>query len=238
MTHMRFASVRRFLRREDGTTMVEFAICISLFLLLLFAVLDFARLGYTWVSAEKAMQIGARTAAVRYPVCTGVPIVHFREVGTPADYPPGTLCREDGGICVQTTPDPRCLLSESLTLAGSSNEEEQKRFEAGSQIWARMNALLPDNVGPENVRITYAYDKNLGFVGGPYIPLITAELVDSGSDSCNGNPCFTFVTPLSALAANAGSTLPDDMPNKGGTIPFPGIAATVPAEDLNRGMDG
>lgn len=231
-------SAARFSRREDGTTMVEFAICISLFLLILFAILDFARLGYTWVSAEKVVQIAARTAAVRYPVCANVPFSHQRAVGTTPDvYPSGTSCRQDGGVCLQTDPE-ICTLADGLALDGTTTGDAPLRFEAASQILARIEPLLPSNIEPENIQISYAYDRNLGFIGGPYVPLITVEMVAvDGQPSCAGEVCFTFVTPLSALAATAGSAA-TGVPNEGGTIPFPAISASVPAEDMNKGMDG
>ncbi|MXQ07526.1 pilus assembly protein [Alphaproteobacteria bacterium GH1-50] len=233
LVHKDMCRPRGFLRREDGTTMVEFAICISLFLLILFAILDFARLGYTWVSAEKAVQQAARTASLRPAVCDGVPPFHFRSLGTPDQYPAGTLCWDGTqGVCEVPSPVPQCTLQSALTSG------DQVRQDAAQNIWDRMAPLLPDNLSAANVRITYGHDNRLGFVGGPYVPVITAELIGVGDNNCNGNPCFTFVTPLSALAANAGAADTSGVPAKGGTIPFPGISATVPGEDINSGMNG
>ena len=217
-----------FWRDTRGPTLVEFAITISIFLLIFFAILDFARLGYTWVSAEKAVQRVVRIAAARPAVCPGVPLYHQRNTGGPATYPPGTHCRTNGGICVEPDPEPVCTLNGPYAdAAGQATADE---------IWTSVNVLLPDDVTRNHVRLTYAYNAQLGFVGGPYIPMITAELLDASG--CNGQVCFQFVTPLSALAANAGAADVTGVPTEGGTIPMPNIAATVPGEDLNVGMDG
>lgn len=223
-------TITRFRQREDGTTLVEYAICISLFLLILFAIIDFSRLGYNWVAAEKAMQRAARIAAVRPPVCAGVPIYHQRAIGDSSTYPAGTLCSTDGGICQQV--DVSCLLSDP-------DPDVVAAQDTATELWNILVDLLPDQADPSNILIRYNYDPNLGFVGGPYIPVITAEIVGDGDDAgCGGEMCFTFITPLSALAATAGATNTDGVPVEGGTIPFPRISVTVPAEDLNQGMNG
>jgi|GEM_PF-892522 len=237
---------RGFVRSEQGTTMVEFAVCIALFLLILFAVLDFGRLGYNWVSAEKGMQMAARIASVRPPVCSGLPLHHQRTSGTSEQYPAGTLCSSDGGICQQINTS--CRLSEA---DGSSTDA----LDAADEIFNSIQNLLPSGTTNSNIVLRYNYDRNLGFVGGPYVPVITAELVGDANecgeqDEVPGDPeaetypllCFEFITPLSALASTAGSTNTAGIPTGDGTsdaqIPFPDISVTLPAEDMNQGTRG
>jgi TadE-like protein len=217
---------RAFIRGESGTTMVEFAICISLFLLILFAVLDFGRLGYNWVVAEKAMQRGVRIATVRPPVCAGVPIYHARDSGLGTNYSAGTLCSTDGGICEQV--NVQCLLSNP---DGSSQESQ----DTADEIWAALENLLPQGATSSNVLLRYQYDRRLGFIGGPYVPVITAQLVGSANGNGYNELPFTFITPLSALAANVGAANANTIP---GSIPFPAISVTIPAEDMNQGVKG
>ena len=228
----RFHSVirmtRRFRDETSGTTLVEFAIAISLCLLILFAILDFARLGYNWVVAEKGMQRAVRIAAVRPPVCDGVPLVHLLSPGAVGSFRPGDLCSQGGGICASVTV--QCRLDEYPTDDGGMAQS------TSDEMWAALEPLMPQGSARDNIMLTYAYDPRLGFVGGPYIPLITAEIVP-GRDgpNCEGELCFTFVTPLSALAATAGAESAGGIP---GSIPFPGISVTLPAEDMNHGMNG
>ncbi|MGI9388755.1 MAG: TadE/TadG family type IV pilus assembly protein [Boseongicola sp.] len=222
-----------FFSDETGTTLVEFAICVSLFLLILFAVIDFSRLGYNWVVAEKAMQRAVRIAAVRPPVCAGVPSYHARDSGASTTYGAGTLCSTDGGVCEQV--DVQCLLSNP----DGGNPDSQN---TADEMWAALQDLMPEGTDRPNILLQYNYDRRLGFIGGPYVPLITARIVGSANGNNFNELMFEFVTPLSSLAAaagaaNASSTLPDG-PGCTGCIPFPGISVTLPAEDMNQGMNG
>ena len=62
-----------FLKRNDGAVLVEFALVITLFFFIFFAMLDFGRLTYQTTLSEKATYIAARTAIVRPAACVGVP---------------------------------------------------------------------------------------------------------------------------------------------------------------------
>lgn len=61
--------VRRLLRRirntEAGQALVEFTMILPIFLLLLFALVDFGRAFYTWLVVTQAAREGARAAAVQ-----------------------------------------------------------------------------------------------------------------------------------------------------------------------------
>jgi Flp pilus assembly pilin Flp len=223
-------AIRKFARSEEGTTLVEFAVCITLFLLILFAVLDFGRLGYNWVVAEKAMQRAVRVAAVRPPICENVP--QFNQRADPSDdrFGAGTLCRSEPDLCLNATQ--QCLLSNPDTSVPAASD-------TATEIWNLIEPLMPANATSANVLIRYDYDERLGFLGGPYVPMVTAEL---GSDT-NGDGnftdadndfAFTFISPLSALAAQT-TGASNDIPN---SIPFPDISVSLPAEDLNVGTGG
>lgn len=54
---------------ERGTTMVETALVMSVLLLVLFGIMDFGRLLYTYHMVENAARIGARFAIVRGAAC-------------------------------------------------------------------------------------------------------------------------------------------------------------------------
>lgn len=60
----------RFLRDEAGATMVEATLVISLLLTLVLGFVDFGHAFYQWNAANKAVQAGARLAAVSSPVAT------------------------------------------------------------------------------------------------------------------------------------------------------------------------
>lgn len=223
----------RFGQDQRGTTLIEFAISVSLFLLIFFAVLDFGRLAYNWVMAEKAMQRAARIAAVRPPICPDVPQVNDRADRFDGTFPAGTMCRAEAGLCL--APEPAVCTLDSV----SSSDAEA--LATASEIWTAVLPMLPDNADSSNVLLRYEFDPQLGFLGGPYTPVITAELVGAESEGDFGDFCFSFLTPLSALAAASGAAANiDENCNEGAnpTIPFPDVSASIPAEDMNLGGRG
>ena len=223
----------RFAKDRHGTTLVEFAIAVSLFLLIFFAVLDFGRLAYNWVMAEKAMQRAARIASVRPPICRGVPQVNERRDRFDGTFPAGTMCRVDADLC--RAPEPVVC-----TLADASSTDLEALATA-SEIWTSIMPMLPESAASSNVVLRYQFDAQLGFLGGPYTPVITAELVGAQTEGDYGDFCFSFLTPLSALAAASGAAATiDENCNEDAnpTIPFPDVSASIPAEDMNLGGRG
>lgn len=205
--------VRRY-KREDGGVLVEFAISVTLFLFIFFAMLDFGRLVYQTTLAEKATFIAARTAIVRPAACAGVPDRHTIgtvPVGTPRPRY-GTSCRTAGYVC---TPVP------TVTCAGNATNP------TATEIWNRISPMLPLDATIDNLQFSYAFDPNLGFLGGPFTPMVTVEI---------DLPDFAFVSPLGLLgaaAAGGGAT-----PSLGATVQFADFSVSIPAEDLNLGENG
>lgn len=200
------AYLRRFGRNEDGATLVEFGIVVSLFFFLFFAMIDFGRMGFHYVAAEKAMGIAARVAAVRPPACSGVPTENLRLTGSTERF--GTNCAASGGICanpgtISCTADPG-----NATVA---------------EIWPLIEGALPNDATVANLRFRYTYDANLGFLGGPYVPVVTVEIQ---------NLNFTFISPLVGATVGAISS------GSGADIPFPALSVSLPGEDLALGDAG
>jgi hypothetical protein len=57
--------LRRFRNTEAGQALVEFTLILPIFLILLFAIVDFGRGFYTWLLVTNAAREGARVAAVQ-----------------------------------------------------------------------------------------------------------------------------------------------------------------------------
>lgn len=205
--------VRRLRRDEAGTTLVELAICLAIFLLLFFTLLDFGRLGFNWVASQKAVQMAARIAAVRPPACTGVPQTY--QVGT-ATVPYGTMCNSAAGVCHSVN------VTCSADLANATANE----------IWTRVRPLLPFNATPANLRFSYTTpattDERMGFLGGPLTPVVTVELQ---------NLDFIYVQPLLGLARLAGADT-GTAANTLAPLPIPSMSVSLPGEDLALGADG
>lgn len=205
--------LRRFARDERGAVLVEFAVVVSLFFFLFYTMLDFGRLSYNDVLAQKASQMAARIAIVRPAACTGVPEIHQRGTVPNGTEAPryGTACKDASYVC---KPEPTVVCTGAATNPTSS------------EIWTRIAPLLPSNASIGNLQISYSYDQNLGFLGGPYTPVVTVEL---------NLPDFQFISPLGALAGAAGAT---NTGNLGNDIAFSSFSVSLPAEDLALGENG
>jgi len=204
---MNLRHIKSRLRSDDGSVLVEFAIVTPLFLFLLFTLIDFTRLGYSKVLAEKATQIAVRSAVVRPVACENVPTVTQRSLlGVLAlDAPNGTPCNSRQNLC---------RAADTVSCTGTLGNATV------ANIWGRIKPLMPTGAQPENLRFTYSFDENLNRVGAPYAPMVTVEIADLQ---------FDFISPLGKLAdlasGKSGSTL-------GQSFTFASMSASLPSEDL------
>lgn len=217
-------ALRRLRRHDRGGVMVEYALSMALFLLLFFALLDFGRLLYNWVMAEKAMQMAARIATVRPAICLEVPETNQRgsastaedRFGTPCGSAGSNICAGEGGaVSTVTWPGAGCTVDEDYDTVG--------------EIWEVIEPLMPPGSDPdEHLRFIYTFDPELNFLGGPYVPVVTVEIRDL---------TFDFVSPILGLAQlAAGQTVTPSEPWEG--IPFPSMSVSLPGEDLALGESG
>lgn len=202
----------RFARDETGATMVEFAMVLALLLLIIFGLIDFGRLAFHIVTAERSMQIAARVAAVRPPACAGVPSIHRRSASASSTPEFGTNCNAGSDICADVG---------TITCNGDSGND------TAWEIWRLVQGSLPVDADISALRFSYAFDPDLGFLGGPYVPMVTVEL---------DNVTFEFISPLSALAALAGATATSTEIDA--DITLPSMSVSLPGEDLAMGETG
>lgn len=198
-----------FLKDEDGASLVEFALVVTLFLFLLLAIIDFGRIGHAWVGANKATQLAARLAAVRPPACAGVPLRNERGA---ALAPPafGALCRADVGVC---------LAAATATCLGGSNNA------TALEIFTAVRPLIPAGTTIDQMQYSYAFDPNLGFLGGPYVPMVTVEFTGVN---------FFFISQLGAFV----TALTGQNSTLGTPLALPGMSVSLPGEDLALGTEG
>ncbi|SLN73321.1 TadE-like protein [Roseovarius albus] len=204
--------LQKFRRDEEGTTLVELAVVVPIFLLVFFGLIDFGRMAFHYVTVEKAVQVAARIAVVRPAACAGVP--NFIERGTTTVTPPpkfGTSCNSGSNICANLG---------VIECNGSAVNP------TANEIWTIVRGAFPNDATIANLSFSYASDSDLGFLGGPYTPMVTVEIQ---------NLDFEFVSPLGSLVGLAGGTAPNGL---GATVDFPELSASMPAEDLAHGDNG
>ncbi|NBJ14865.1 MAG: pilus assembly protein [Dehalobacter sp. 4CP] len=56
--------LKKLIKSSNGQSLVEFALVLPIFLLLVFGVVEFGRLGYSYVTLNNAVRSGARTASL------------------------------------------------------------------------------------------------------------------------------------------------------------------------------
>jgi Flp pilus assembly protein TadG len=187
--------LRNLKRDESGATLVEFTLIAVLFFLITFSVIEIGLAAWWWTSAEKATQLGVRMAVVREPM-VALPAENVRVAG----FNFGQRCAD--GACTGFA-----------TMTCTSASCQGPTFDA---IVARMQAV--PFLDETNILVTYTYGE-LGFAGGPVVPLVTVELQ---------NVRFPFIVIDALVNLISGGGFPDG-------IDMPAMRATLTGEDLHSG---
>ena len=197
--------LRALVRDERGGPLAEFALVIGLMFVVGIFIFEITRFSMRAAMAEYATHLAARIAAVRPPVCTGVPDFNDRANGSTARF--GTMCSD---------PSAPCAAVATQTCAGIAGNP------VVDEIFGMVQPLLPAGATPANLQFQYEAT-NLGFLGGPYVPMTTVRLQ---------NLEHQFIVPLGQLFAPWGGA------GGAGTVALGPLTATMPGEDLNVGTGG
>ncbi len=200
---MRFGLFRR---DAAGTTAVEFALVGGLFILLIVGIMEFGYAFWQWNAAAKAVQLGARLAAVSDPVSSDLKsLTGLSATVLPGDPMPyfERVCSGATRQCSNGTYDAAAMNAIVYGRGNSACPTGPQTYPAMCRIFSR--------VKPENVVVEYV-NTGLGFAGRPGgpVPTITVRLVGLN---------FAFV----ALSGLLGL----------GPVQMPGLATTVTGEDLS-----
>ena len=159
----------RFLKSTSGASAAEFALTLPAFLVFFFGIIDAGRFAWEYNKAEKATQIGARFAAVTYPVAPNLTSYNFATGGlTSGDTIPASAlgvirCTKAAGCVCITAPCP----TGTGAVTGS-----------WTQLVARMRQIYP-SVTEANIQVEYR-GSGLGFAGDPtgmdIVPIVTVQL--------------------------------------------------------------
>lgn len=219
--------VKQFLRDDSAATIVEHAATMLTFFLILFGVIEFSYLYYQWNAATKAVQYGARLAAVSNAVPTGftamtgiggsvyagdpMPAFDITCFGSNAT---GSAVSCQGTITAGTASALQGIVFGRDHLTGLSRsvcDFAPKTTEAMRRSVGMCNFLFGNRLQANNVQVRYQYT-GLGYAGRPGgpVPTITVSLR-------NMQYQFIFLNGLMGLAP----------------LNMPSFATTVTGEDLN-----
>ena len=177
-------SAKFFLRDQHGAVMVEVTIMLSITLILVFGAIDFLLLFYQWNAAAKAVQIGARLAAVSDPVASGLNRISQAVVG--ASVAPGAAMPNFVVTCDGRTATCTCNGVNACRGIKGYDGAAMNTIVFGRGSSSCSDAKSGDGVGmcdifsritPTNVKIVYA-QTGLGYAGRPGgpTPTITVSL--------------------------------------------------------------
>jgi Flp pilus assembly pilin Flp len=171
--------LNRFLRDQRGSVMVEVTIMLSLTLVLVLGAIDFLLLFYQWNAAAKAVQMGARLAAVSDPVASGLNGLSHAVVS--AAVPPGAAMPKFIVTCDGRTATCTCDSVRACRGVKSYDRAAMNTIVFGRGSSSCSDAKSADQVGmcdifaritPANVKIVYA-QTGLGYAGRPGGPMPT-----------------------------------------------------------------
>jgi Flp pilus assembly pilin Flp len=212
----RVASLRRLLTDENGHVLVEVTLIAVLIIFLVLGSVDFLFAFYRWNAAGKAVQVGARIAAVSDPVATGLNDLSVDVGGNLRDPMPSftVTCPGNASTCTCTgectgTGNSPVLDQNALNkivYGRGSNPGNPQCGTGGGIYFAGMCSMYP-GLTPANVVIVYTHTQpGLGYIGRiTPVPTVQVSLQDSGPDAVNFR--FYFL-PFGPIQVRPSSTIP------------------------------
>ncbi len=213
---------------ESGASYLEFTVGMMTFFVILFGIIDFSYIFYQWNAATKAVQFGARLAAVSEPVWVQLKTM----TGVGGSVKPGDPMPTFDSTCTATADD-----GSAGTCTGSGNTYDPAAMRAivfgrdsnGNSLTACATAAVSnplqngmcnyfsDIKSAQRVQIRYQYT-GLGYAGRPGVNGHTGGPVPTITVSLTGiSYSFIFLNSLMRF----------------GSAPVPALNTTVTGEDLN-----
>jgi Flp pilus assembly pilin Flp len=197
--------IARLVRDEDGGPLVEVAIIFPILITVLFGGVDFMNALYQWNAAAKAVEIGARIAAVSDPVASGLNSIPENVLSSSvvlgSPMPDFTVACDGGATacaCVNGGCDGMGAYSaEAMGFIVYGRAGKSACTPPASEYFAGMCNIFP-LISPQNVTVVYA-QTGLGYAGrslGP-VPTITVSL--NAASSKTKLPFKFFFLPFAAI---------------------------------------
>ncbi len=191
---------RDLLRSRRAATAAEFALVLPVLLFFLFGIIDAGRLMWTWNKAEKATQVGARTAIVTNMIPSTLGALDFTNVGTPTN----------GGVAVSTAHfSAATCINTGCTCTGTVAALNCGFDAAAFNVVADRMYLIDHRIGRADVHVDYE-NVGLGFAGDPNGPDV-APLVTVSIQGLQFQPLLfaLFSIPINLPTFRASLTLED-----------------------------
>lgn len=159
------SKLRSLLRKDDGSAAIEYVALLLPLIALVFTSLQIALAYHFALTAQKAVELGARIAAVRDAVHEGLP--RTNELVSGGSFTAGDAC--GFGACEHPGGPWTCT---GATVATDPDCDLAKFNEIRDEV-ARLAYLLDD----DDLSITYSYGL-LGFADGPLVPIVEVAIVE------------------------------------------------------------
>lgn len=204
---------RRFWAESSGLALTEMLLVFPIFIFVVGAMIEFGTMMFQWNQTVKAMQLGARLAAVSSPLTDISALNIYTTAVAPGD--PAPLEGVSVSCGAGTTACDATELARLLT--GGDGCGDLSTGVSGICDVAPF-------IGAENLRITY-YRSGLGYVGRPFGPVVSITL-----EVRNLNFDFLLLDDLSRFfARDEGPVL--------GAIAIPAHPVTITSEDMSSCAD-
>ena len=216
---------RKTLWRDDsGAALLEFTITVTVFMLVVFGIVEFGNLFYQWNAATNANNFGARLAAVSEPVASNLNSLTGLSNSVLPGYPMPTFdfsCTSNSstaatGACTGAGGTYSVNAMRTLVFGRDVNGVPYTACQAAPANAGMCN--LFDRITPQNVVVQYQYT-GLGYAGRPPGPGHTGAPVPTITVSLTGITFQYFF--LNGLVPGFNS------------VTIPGLATTITGEDLN-----
>jgi len=157
--------LRSFIQKDEGSAAIEYVALLLPLIALVFTSLQIALAYHFALTAQKAVELGARIAAVRDAVHTGLPSTN--ELNESSGLSAGDACGI--GACVDPGGPWTCS---GATITTDANCDVASFNEIRDEV-ARLAYLLDD----DDLSITYRSGL-LGFADGPFVPIVEVAIVE------------------------------------------------------------
>jgi TadE-like protein len=200
-----FSFIVRLVRDEDGGPLVEVAIILPILITFLFGGVDFMNALYQWNAAAKAVEIGARIAAVSDPVASGLNSIpeNVLSASVASGSPmPDFIVACDGGAAACVCESGACggmgsYSAEAMGLIVYGRAGKETCTPPASEYFAGMCNIFPP-IMPQYVTVVYV-QTGLGYAGRNTGPVPTIAVSLNAASSKAKLPFKFFFLPLANI---------------------------------------